>query len=192
MIRELVRKRQQDPDGASARQKAEAPSCLFDVCPTNLVNRTCLSYGDFKKIFYKGADPSIKRQLALQLGIMSNKPGVSNEKLLRNWFENIRIACNKTAHHDRFWNCIDSKMTPIKPKLYLADATWWGNQWEPFRRPESKGSGRVPDHGALPAEPTGHHPMARQLRGTDGPPSRHPPEKHMGFPDNWQTLPIWQ
>lgn len=84
----------------------------------------CLSYGDFKKIFYKGADPSIKRQLALQLGIMPNKPGVSNEKLLRGWLENNRIARNKTAHHDRFWNCIDPKMTPIKPKLYPNDATW--------------------------------------------------------------------
>lgn len=151
----------------------------------------CLSYGDFKKIFYKGADPSIKRQLALQLGIMSNKPGVSNEKLLRDWLENIRIARNKTAHHDRFWNCIDPKMTPIKPKLYPNDATWWGNQWEPFRRPESKGPA-----GFLTME----HYLLNQLGITYwrnnfvGLMNRYPgiPLKHMGFPDNWQSLPIWQ
>lgn len=151
----------------------------------------CLSYGDFKKIFYKGADPSIKRQLALQLGIMPNKPGVSNEKLLRDWLENIRIARNKTAHHDRFWNCIDPKMTPIKPKLYPNDATWWGNQWEPFRRPESKGPA-----GFLTME----HYLLNQLGNTYwrnnfvGLMNRYPsiPLKHMGFPDNWRTLPIWQ
>lgn len=50
----------------------------------------CLSYGDFEKVFYKGADTAIKRRLALQLGITSNKPGTGNEKLLRGWLENIR------------------------------------------------------------------------------------------------------
>lgn len=49
----------------------------------------CLSYGDFKKVFYKGADPAIKCRLALQLGITSNQPGTGNEKLLRGWLENI-------------------------------------------------------------------------------------------------------
>lgn len=99
----------------------------------------CLCYGDFKKVFYKGADPAIKRRLALQLGITSNKPGTGNEKLLRGWLENIRVARTKTAHHDRFWNCMDPKMTPIKLKLYPADADWWGNEREPFRRQESRG-----------------------------------------------------
>ena len=39
--------------------------------------------GNFKKIFYKCVEPAIKSRLVLQPGIMSNKPGVGNKKLLR-------------------------------------------------------------------------------------------------------------
>ena len=176
---------------SSLPQLKHFKSTYHDPLPPIWMLVDCLSYGDFKKIFYKGADPAIKRRLALQLGIMSNKPGVGNEKLLRGWLENIRVARNKTAHHDRFWNCIDPKMTPIKPKLYPANADWWGNEWEPFRRPESKGPA-----GFLTME----HFLLKQLGVTHWRTNfidlmnRYPgiPLKPMGFPDDWQKLPIWQ
>lgn len=87
----------------------------------------CLTYGDFKRFLYKGADPAIKRRLAAQLGIMPTSPMLATRSCLGTGWRIYEWPANKTAHHDRFWNCVDSKMTPKNlgciPKIRLGGAT---------------------------------------------------------------------
>lgn len=151
----------------------------------------CLFYGGFKKAFYKGSDPATKRLFALQFGIMSNKSGVGNEKLIRGWLENIRVARNKTAHHDRFWNWIDLTMHPSSSSCILQMPTGGVMNGEPFRQLESK---------SLAVFLIMEHFLLKQLGVTYWRTNfidlmnRCPgiPPKPMGFPDDWQKLPILQ
>ena len=82
---------------SSLPQRKLFDSTYCDSVPPIWMLINCLSYGNFKKIFYAGPDSAIKHKLASHMGIMSKKPSVSNEKLLRCWLENIRVARNKTA-----------------------------------------------------------------------------------------------
>lgn len=82
---------------SSLPQRKLFDSTYCDSVPPIWMLVNCLSYGNFKKIFFGGPDSAIKHKLASHMGIMSKKPSVSNEKLLRCWLENIRVARNKTA-----------------------------------------------------------------------------------------------
>lgn len=149
----------------------------------------CMTYGGFKETLFKGCDQAIRVQLAARLGLCTQQTTHGNEKLLGDWVESIRIARNMTAHHERLWNSKNRKLTPRIPKSRPKNPTWWGNDWEPFR--QSKGPA---------AFLTMEHYLLKQLGVTRwckdfiSLMNQHPniPINQMGFPDNWQTLPIWQ
>lgn len=154
----------------------------------------CLSYGTLKGDFYQGAPDSIKRKLATRLHIFNPNPNPEvrgDAKILSNWLETIRQARNMTAHHDRFWNETSTRIAPKLPKhrsgAHAQD--WWGNDWDAFR----KASGPA-------AFLTMENFLLTQI---DGPSwrekfvslmNRYPqiPKSDMGFPDNWESLPLWQ
>ena len=150
----------------------------------------CLSYGDFKKVFYKG--PTLLSNASWPYNWVSRP--TSLVPATRNCYVvglRIFVARNKTAYHDRFWNCIDPKMTPHQTQAVSRRCRLVGNEWELFRRPESRGPA-----GFLTME----HFLLKQLgvihrrKNLIDLMNRYPgiPLKPMGFPDDWQKLPIWQ
>ncbi|RBP98899.1 Abi family protein [Bifidobacterium xylocopae] len=148
-----------------------------------------MTYGEFKISLYKGADSSIKEHLAAKLGIVTGKVSHGNERLLGDWMETLRVARNMAAHHERLWNSKSKKLQPAIPRSNPNNPVWWGNDWDPFRTTKGPAAFLTMEYYLL--KQLG---VAQWRTNFVNLMNRYPniPLNQMGFPANWQSLPIWQ
>lgn len=132
-----------------------------------------VSLGCIAKLF-NGVSPEIQRTVAASFGI--------SPRIFGSWLRSLNVVRNTCAHHSRLWN----RVFGFKPRIPDADPQW--------HHPVEVSNDRV--FAILTISKYCLNRIAPQSRWdqnlrrllADFPTV---PTRDMGFPDNWQTSPIW-
>jgi abortive infection bacteriophage resistance protein len=138
--------------------------------------------------FYSGLTYKLRRDIAAQIGI-------ADPQLLASWLRTLNFVRNVCAHHSRLWNKRLVEQPRLKsangipPELRHLLVPLQGN----FRRlPAERVYGAIAVAQFLLRSISPRSHWAQRLRDLLATMPRAFGIELMGFPSNWQTLPLWR
>ncbi len=147
-----------------------------------------LDFADVSKA-YKGLQPADRDEIARAVGIISalGRKGARPGELLANLLENLTVVRNIAAHHSRLWN---RRVVPIGTGRLAAMDSFRG-----LKAPQDEtvyasicAAGHLLQ--AISPGSAWTKQLSTLVRGRLEPIGGRSAAE-MGFPDEWQTLPLW-